>query len=77
MKQIKPDTTPAIYCDAKQLAADYQIAKMEVCIFFPQNYHYSLPCRSIKPFKNLDSVYGLYVLHETGYCEILSLSFLI
>jgi hypothetical protein len=32
MKQIKPETTPTIYCDAKQLAVDYQIAKMEVCI---------------------------------------------
>jgi hypothetical protein len=36
MKQIKPETTSAIYCDAKQLAADYQIAKVEVCtgLFF-------------------------------------------
>jgi hypothetical protein len=34
MKQIKPETTSSIYCDAKQLAVDYQIAKMEVWIIF-------------------------------------------
>ncbi|CAF5144026.1 unnamed protein product [Rotaria magnacalcarata] len=30
MKQIKPDSTPTIYCDAKQLEVDYQTAKMEI-----------------------------------------------
>jgi hypothetical protein len=31
MKQIETETTiPTIYCDAKQLAVDYQSAKIEV-----------------------------------------------
>jgi hypothetical protein len=34
MKQIKPETTPTIYCDAKQLAIDYRTAKIEVYIYF-------------------------------------------
>ena len=32
MKQIKSETIPTTYCDAKQLAVDYQKAKMEVSI---------------------------------------------
>ena len=44
MSQIKPETPPpTIYCDAKQLAVDYQTAKMEVCaLFVSQYYHCSL-----------------------------------
>jgi hypothetical protein len=31
MKQIKPETSPpTIYCDAKQLAIDYQTAKIQI-----------------------------------------------
>jgi hypothetical protein len=31
MKQIKPETSPpTIYCDAKQLAVDYQTAKIQI-----------------------------------------------
>jgi hypothetical protein len=30
MNKIKPETAPIVYCDAKQLAIDYQIAKVEV-----------------------------------------------
>jgi hypothetical protein len=33
MNKMKLETTPTIYYDAKQLAVDYQIAKMEVDFF--------------------------------------------
>ena len=34
MKRIKTETIPTIYSDAKRLAMDYQIAKLEVEIIF-------------------------------------------
>ena len=30
MKQLQRDTAPVVYCDAKHLATDYQLAKTEV-----------------------------------------------
>jgi len=75
MKQIKPETTSPIYCDAKQLAVDYQIAKMEVWIifFFSKILLFSTLTfcffRSTKLFKQLDSVYGLYVFMQRNDIE--------
>jgi len=74
MKQIKPETTSTIYCDAKQLAVDYQLAKMEVCIigFFRTIIVFYLDFfnRSIKPFRKVDSVYGLYVFIKRNIIEL-------